>query len=118
MLPTKVIENNTLQGNRERTAFTQAEVGSLLGLFDDAIGNYENGRRSPGLNIALGIELLYGRTLAELYPALAHHLAEQIIPALQKLSVQVQWEEGARAEDMRAAIAAIGDRLIHFAPLA
>jgi DNA-binding XRE family transcriptional regulator len=103
--------NNTLQGNRERIAFTQAEIGKLFDLSDDAIGNYENGRRAPGLAIALGLELLFGRTLAELYPRLACATAEKFIPILQAISVAAEWDESSKGEDKRRALSEIGDRL-------
>lgn len=107
---------NTLQSTRDLTAFTQADVGSLLGLSADAIGNYEAGRRSPALTVALGLELLLGKSLAELYPDRALAVAEQMIPPLQRLSAKVEGKAGAKAEDQRDAIKALGDRLARITP--
>jgi DNA-binding XRE family transcriptional regulator len=113
-----LLRNNTLRGSRERCALYQAEVGALLGLSDDAIGNYETGRRAPALSIALGLELIFGRSLLALYPGLARSVAEELLPRLQKLSVEIETEENAAREDRQKAVTAIGERLGHYTPLA
>ncbi|MEI9899168.1 MAG: helix-turn-helix transcriptional regulator [Hyphomicrobium sp.] len=59
---------NLLEANRQALGLTQDEVGELLGLSGDTIGNYELAERSPGLQRMLGLELIYGRPLSQLYP--------------------------------------------------
>jgi DNA-binding XRE family transcriptional regulator len=107
---------NTLETSRNVTAFTQADVGSLLGLSADAIYNYEEGRRSPSLAVALGLELVFGKSLSQLYPDTALAVAEKMIGPLQTLSIRVEGKTGAKADAQREAIASLSDRLARIIP--
>lgn len=103
---------NLLRANREALALTQGEVGRLLGLSDDAIGNYENAERSPGLQTALGLELIFGRPLPQLFPDTRYVVAERIAHMLAPFSVEVESETGAAALARQQFVAALGQRLI------
>ena len=111
-----ILEQNTLCIERKLLALTQEHVGGFLSLSCDSISNYERGRRAPGLAAVLGFELVYGKTLAELYPGLARRVAEQMLPALQKISIAVEWDERADARSVREAIPAIGHRISSLIP--
>jgi len=110
-----LLVQNMLGTRRKELGFTQEFLGKLLHLSDDAIGKYERGQSAPNLSSAIGFELIFGQRLAELYPGLVRNLADRMIPALQKISVAIEWDESAPAS-LNAAIRAIGDRLSSLTP--
>jgi DNA-binding XRE family transcriptional regulator len=108
-LPTPL--TNVLHAHRERLALTQGDIGELLGVAPSTIAGYESGRRAPRLSAAFGLELLFGLTLADLYPRPTQALAAVMLPRLAQLSVHVERDGRIRAHDASASIAAIGARL-------
>lgn len=104
-----------LRAERDHLRITQGQVGKLLHLSDDAFGHYERGERQPGLATAIGLEFVFGKSLADLYPGVARAVAEQMIPVLQKLSVAIEWDEQSHPTATEA-LRAIGDRLSGLMP--
>lgn len=104
---------NLLRANRETLALTQGEVGHLLGLSDDAIGNYENATRSPGLQTALGLELIFGRPLSQLFPDTRCAVAERMTHLLARFSIEVERETGVDGAVRQQFVASLGQRLIN-----
>lgn len=64
----KVKMTNKIRFYRLKNGFTQTEVGKMLGLTDDAISNYETGRRTPNVYTALKLARVLGTTVEELFP--------------------------------------------------
>ncbi len=115
---TDIRANNALQAKREAHGFTQSHIAALIGAADASVSNYETGRRGPDLAIAIGLELIFGCPLSELYPGVARSVAERILPNLQRLSVKLEWDESPRNGERQAALPFIADRLSRFTPLA
>jgi len=79
---------NYLQSQRKRLALSQEEVGFLLGIGGVGKGEKvcrdENFAREPSLQDALAYEVIYGRSVRELFAGL-HQQAEQGVKARAKL---------------------------------
>jgi transcriptional regulator with XRE-family HTH domain len=110
-----IFEQNTLAAWRDQSGFTQERLGKLLRLSDGAISKYECGRRVPSLSSLIGLELIFGKPITELYPGVARSLADHMIPLLQHLSIAIEGDEDA-PYPLKTAIRAIGDRLSDLIP--
>lgn len=106
---------NLLRANRERFALSQTEVGSLLGLTDDTIGNYENAERIPNLEAALGLSLIFGKPSSQLFPDTLQAVAVQMAARLKSLSIKIENETGEGARVRQEFVASLGARLISLA---
>ncbi len=106
---------NLLETNRKRWALTQGEVGTLLGLSDDAIGNYELAERSPGLQAILGLALIFNRPPSQLFPDTLQVVAERMAARLKDLSIGIENETGEAALVRQEFVASLGARLINLA---
>lgn len=103
---------NLLNANRVLHALTQAEVGSLLGLSDDAISNYELAVRLPGLSVILGLSLIYGKPASQLFPDALRQVADDMTQRFAPLSVKIQNDTSEAAAVRQAFAASFGPRLI------
>lgn len=110
-----LLVQNMLSARRKELGLTQEHLGKLLHLSDDAIGKYERGQSAPNLSAAISLELIFGHPLTEMYPGVVRNLVDRMIPALQKLSVAIEWDESSPA-CLNAAIRAIGNRLSSLTP--
>ncbi len=107
--------DNLLRAYRERFGTTQREIGALLGLTGDAIGNYET-RRVPSLPVALGMEIIFGKALADLFPLVAYSVAHQMLERLADWSIELEGRSDEASIKKRALVAAIGERLARILP--
>jgi transcriptional regulator with XRE-family HTH domain len=72
-------KQNNLILYRRRMGFTQKQVARLLGHRDTSmVSHYEHGRALPPLAAALGLEIIYRVPVAFLFPAMYHHLKQEI----------------------------------------
>lgn len=108
-------KHNTLAAAREQRGLLQEQLSKLLPVSHHSISRYEQGNRKPSLPVAIGLELIFGQSLTELYPGIARAIAEQMIPMLQKLSIALEWDEQA-SPAAKSAILAIGERLSSLMP--
>jgi transcriptional regulator with XRE-family HTH domain len=53
-----------------RWGLTQPELASLLGVTESALSKFETQALAPTKNLILGIEVIFGQTAREVFPAL------------------------------------------------
>lgn len=71
--------DNYLVGHRMRTGLSQADVASMVNAPDNAaISRYEAGNRLPPLQIALGLEVLFGVPVAVLFAGTRMRVAQRV----------------------------------------
>ena len=61
---------NYLRTLRMRWGLTQPELASLLGITESALSKFETQNRPPTKCLILGIEVIFGQTAREAFPAL------------------------------------------------
>jgi transcriptional regulator with XRE-family HTH domain len=108
--------DNTLGAYRRRHALYQHEIGALLGLSADAISNYERATRAPLLEAALGLELIFGVPLAQMFPNTVIAAADRIIRPLQELSMRADVADREISAVRQRFIANLGERLARILP--
>ncbi|MEI9899111.1 MAG: hypothetical protein WDN31_02175 [Hyphomicrobium sp.] len=101
-----------LLAERKSWALDQSDVGAVLGASADAIGNYERGYRSPALALLLGLELLYGKPIAVLFPETLQAAATRIVDGAQELSIRIEGQADRAALRKQEFLRALGDRLV------
>jgi transcriptional regulator with XRE-family HTH domain len=70
---------NYLRSNRKRLALSQGEVAFLIGRRGAAkISGYERYMREPNLRAALALEVIYKRSVSELFDGLYHEVEKEI----------------------------------------
>lgn len=107
---------NRLSALRRTWALTQAELGSLLGLSEDAISSYERAIHDPAIAAAIGLELLFDKPLAVIFPTTAFFLARRMLNALAELSIEVEGQVDTDAETKRALISGTSERIERIIP--
>lgn len=105
-------QHNLLLSERKKCALHQSEVGRLLGVSGDAIGNYELGERTPALIIALGFEILYGKAVASFFPETVLDVAERIVDGANALSARLEGRSDRQSLSKQEYLASLADRLI------
>lgn len=105
---------NYLRTYRKKLGLSQREMAILLGETSgkrtgNTLGRYENGSRLPGLESALGLELILGVPVRELFAGLAEDVAADIaFRASDLLSLPLRSRNRlllARKQDVLAALA-------------
>lgn len=69
---------NTLMVSRIERGLSRKAVGRALGLASSTVGKYETGQRVPPLMAALGLEIIYRKPVAFLWPELYSSLRTRI----------------------------------------
>lgn len=109
--------HNLLASERATWALTQSEVGALLGLSEDTIGNYELSERRPSLFAALGLGIVFGTSLPRLFPDVMHAVAAEMLPNAQRLSIAIEHETDTPAKlRKQVLLTALADRLAVILP--
>ena len=75
---------NQLWLARKRKGLEQKQVAYLLGLSPDKVSRYEKGRRLPGLQTALGMQIIYGLPPHVLFKGLFEMLRRDIAERINK----------------------------------
>lgn len=103
---------NLLLAERNQWALDQAEVGALVGVSADTIGNYELAKRAPlSLATALGLELVYGKPIASLFPDTVRSVAALMVQSAQDLSIKIEERTDEASFRKREFLKDLGDRL-------
>jgi transcriptional regulator with XRE-family HTH domain len=78
---------NYLRSNRKRLALSQDEVAFLMGTRGGAkISRYEKFAREPNLKTALAFEVIYKRSVSELFDGLYHQVEKDVTKRAKILS--------------------------------
>jgi len=68
-----------LKTHRRLWALTQSELARLTGLSRQAISHYEQQMMLPSFEIALRLEIIFGKTPGHLFPALYERVEEAVM---------------------------------------
>lgn len=107
---------NKLSAFRKAWALTQAELGKLLGVSEDAIGNYESAENAPSLLTLIGLEIAFGKALNAFFPEASVAVAHRMLQALADFSIELEGCEDAKSERKRALISAAGEHIDRLFP--
>jgi DNA-binding XRE family transcriptional regulator len=107
---------NKLSALRRSWALTQAELGSLLDVSEDAIGNYENAENAPSLLTLIGLEIAFGRTLHAFFPEASFAVAQRMLKALADFSIRLEGLTDDASERKRTLISAAADHIDRIFP--
>lgn len=81
---------NHLRSFRKRFGLSQAELAVLIGCEDATkISHYERFKRVPGLEIVLRLQALFGVTVTELFPGLAHDAEQDVRRKLKRFAARL-----------------------------
>lgn len=103
---------NYLLTYRKRSALSQEEVAYLLGSRSGAkVCRYERFFREPGLQTALAYEVIFDRSVSELFPALFEKAQMEVRARAKKLEAKASGVNSTRlAARKREALASILSR--------
>ncbi|MBO9714261.1 helix-turn-helix transcriptional regulator [Sphingomonas sp.] len=105
-------KHNKLRAERKSWALDQAEIAALIGISPGSLHKFERAHRRPGtLEVAIGLELALGKSLAELYPRLAGAMANRIAHNAGDLSARLEFRTGPVAERKREFLGELAERL-------
>jgi transcriptional regulator with XRE-family HTH domain len=83
-----------------RTGLTQPELAALLGITESALSKFETEARKPTPNLMVGMEVLFGKSAREAFPAFYAHAERQIMK--RACSFSERWEALPKSEsDLR-----------------
>ena len=86
-----LMSHRNLKPHRKRSAFTQEELGFLLGRKKHStISRYEAGERSPDLKTAFAYQLLFGRDLNELFSVLRGSVCAEVAERARTLADEIR----------------------------
>jgi transcriptional regulator with XRE-family HTH domain len=89
--PAHPMSHRNLKPHRKRNAFTQKELGFLLGRkTHSTISRYEAGERSPNLETAFAYQLLFDRQLDELFPGLRASVRAELAERARTLAEEIR----------------------------
>ena len=96
---------NYLRTLRMRSGLTQPELASLLGITESALSKFETLARAPTKNLILGIEVIFGQTDRETFPALYAHVERNVMRRAAVLSSALEQRRDAASVLKRQFIA-------------
>jgi transcriptional regulator with XRE-family HTH domain len=80
---------NYLRANRKRLALSQDEVAFLLGTQNGAkVCRYERFVREPSLETALAYEVIFKRSVSELFPGLYQKVEQEVAARAKALAAK------------------------------
>ena len=88
--------------HRQRHALSNKEVAELLAVHHSVTSRVERGARHPNLSVALGLEVILGKTPRELFPDLYQAIEEAVINRAADFERRLIGASGERAEHQRA----------------
>lgn len=80
-----LIQHNFLRIVRKRTQLTQVDIASILRISDFAnVSRWEQGLRTPNIEILLGYHLLFDTPIEQLFDRQRYELKRIIIPRIEE----------------------------------
>jgi DNA-binding XRE family transcriptional regulator len=107
---------NRLAYLRSTWSLTQEELGLLLGVSGDTIGNYELAERHPSISLALGLEIVLGARLATLFPIEHQAKAREIVEGAQAFGNRLVGSNEPIAKLKEQYLRELGERLDRIIP--
>jgi transcriptional regulator with XRE-family HTH domain len=105
--------HSTFRTWRRSAAFKQKDITFLLGLKGKShVSRIENGFRSPGLSLAISLEVLTGMPLDELFPQLYESVEEETLARVTQMMAVIEEHSAAAAEVKRKHLRSCQDRVI------
>lgn len=107
---------NRLSALRRSWALTQAELGELLGVSEDAVSNYELAQNAPALGTAIGLEIVFDKPLSSMFDNTAFVVARRMLNVLAEFSIELEGLVDAASDKKRALVSRIGERIEQIFP--
>jgi transcriptional regulator with XRE-family HTH domain len=106
--------NQYLRRERLSAGLSQPELGALLGVSEDVVGNVEREVSNPTLAFVIGCTLLFGKSAAELFPALYNSIQEDLGANGGALDETLRDKTDKRSLKKLALLSAMANRTITF----
>ncbi len=106
--------NHYLKTARLSACLTQAELGALLGVSVDVVGNVERDRTIPSLAFVLGCTLLFGKSSEKLFPYLYNTVQEELGHRAAILDRELRGQKDRASGRKRACLSAMAKRTTSF----
>ena len=75
--------------NRKHWALSQDELAQLLGLTQSQTSRIESGESEPDLNVALGLQVIFGRSPRALFTTLYRRAEETVMRAAADMDLEI-----------------------------
>lgn len=103
--------NSYLKTNRLKAAFSQRELGELLGLGDTTVSNYETEFRSLPARVLVASEIIFGVGAADLFPALYEAARDDLAARARKLAKRLEGREDRASKKKLKALSGVTGRV-------
>jgi transcriptional regulator with XRE-family HTH domain len=100
-----------LRTHRLQWGLSQPDLGQLLGVSKDTISKYELGKRTPAASVVLSIQIIFGATARNQFPALHRVLENELIERLILLEQRLRGKRDARSNKKLELLEGISRRL-------
>lgn len=71
--------------NRKQWSLSQDDLAHLLGITQSAASRCENGEHAPDIEVALGLQVIFGRSPRALFPELYRKIEERVMAAAAEM---------------------------------
>lgn len=95
---------------RKRFALSKRELAKLLGVNHSVISRAEHGLRMPGIELALGLEVLFGEAPGKLFPSLYRRVEELVAGRAARLDRKIRHRTDLPSRKQRALLEALMER--------
>lgn len=96
--------------NRKRYALLVEELAKLLGVDHAVVSRLEAGERSPHIQIAIALQVIFGIAPRELFPDLYRAIEEQVINRAVEFERRLAGKAGRRGVLRRALLQSMVER--------
>lgn len=105
--------SNRLRAHRKKWELTQRELGLLLGVSDGSVSDYELNRRTVPAAVLIAAELIFGKPIINLFPALVETVEDGLGAHALSLYQKLEGRTDAKSKRKLELISGIPDRLNH-----
>lgn len=96
--------------HRKRHAVSKREIAQLLAVDRSVVSRVERGERHPSIHLALGLEVIFGKSPRELFPDLYRMIEEAVINRAAEFEKHLAGKSGKDAESQRALLLKMVER--------
>ena len=105
-MPTKTF----VRRNRKRWALSQDDLAMLLDVTQSIVSRCETGAYTPELELALGLQVVFGRAPRALFPALYRTIEERVMREASKMDRSLKGRTDRLSATKRQLLAAMIER--------
>lgn len=101
---------NYIRASLKRAGIRQKDAAALLTTCPSTFAKVIAGARPPTLDLALGLEAIFGLPVARMFPALRERVQDRVIGVCGRMEKQLEDREDPEADRLRRLFAEIMDR--------